>query len=591
VRTIVLMFDSLNRLYLPAYGGTRFDLPNFRRLESRTVTFDRCYAGSMPCMPARREMHTGRPNFLHRGWGPLEPFDDSSYEILGKHGVYTHLVTDHVHYWEDGGATYHPRFSSYEFIRGQEGDPWKGHVADPVIPPALNWRGGKGWRQDWINRAYTATRESHFQTKTLDAGLEFIDTNAAADNWLLQIECFDPHEPFFTPEEYHGLTGVRDDMPHYDWPDYRPVLEDGETVDQVKARYGALLKMCDDSLGRLLDRMDAGDMWKDTILIVCTDHGLLIGERDWYGKNVQPWYEETIHTPLFVWDPVSGNQGTRDGSLVQTVDFAATFLDAFGLEPTPDMQSCSILQHLRTGAPVRETALFGIFGGHVSITDGRYVYMRACATPQNRPLEEFTLMPTRMKSRFSAGELRDFRVAPPFSFTKGVQTIVTRGGAFGNPHHFGTLLFDLETDPDETTPLNDPALETRMATMLVEAMRRNDAPASQYERLGLPETGPVEERHLLIERQWPQIERSRQRNWKQAPAESYGPAARLTIAEVFADPALKALVDATFGFALGPAMVERFGRNSLWALAVMSPGVTPGDLHALDDRLVRHQPA
>ena len=35
----------------------------------------------------------------------MEPFDDSMPEILKKGGVYTHLVSDHQHYWEDGGAT------------------------------------------------------------------------------------------------------------------------------------------------------------------------------------------------------------------------------------------------------------------------------------------------------------------------------------------------------------------------------------------------------------------------------------------------------------------------------------------------------
>ena len=42
----------------------------------------------MPCIPARREQHTGRYNFLHRGWSPLESFDDSLPELLKKNGVY-----------------------------------------------------------------------------------------------------------------------------------------------------------------------------------------------------------------------------------------------------------------------------------------------------------------------------------------------------------------------------------------------------------------------------------------------------------------------------------------------------------------------
>ena len=53
-------------------------------------------------MPARRDLHTGRLNFLHRSWGPLEPFDNAFPALLGAHGVHTHLVTDHLHYFEDG---------------------------------------------------------------------------------------------------------------------------------------------------------------------------------------------------------------------------------------------------------------------------------------------------------------------------------------------------------------------------------------------------------------------------------------------------------------------------------------------------------
>ena len=36
------------------------------------------------------------------------------------------------------------------------------------------------------------------QAQTFAAGLEFLETNREQDNWYLQIETFDPHEPFFT---------------------------------------------------------------------------------------------------------------------------------------------------------------------------------------------------------------------------------------------------------------------------------------------------------------------------------------------------------------------------------------------------------
>ena len=110
MKAITVMFDSLNRHMLQPYGGDWVQTPNFQRLSERTATFDNAFIGSMPCMPARRELHTGRYNFLHRSWGPLEPFDDSMPQILGEEGIHSHLVTDHYHYWEDGGATYHNRF-------------------------------------------------------------------------------------------------------------------------------------------------------------------------------------------------------------------------------------------------------------------------------------------------------------------------------------------------------------------------------------------------------------------------------------------------------------------------------------------------
>jgi arylsulfatase A-like enzyme len=52
MRAIMVMFDSLNRRMLPPYGCDWTHAPNFARLAERTVTFDNCYVGSMPCMPA-----------------------------------------------------------------------------------------------------------------------------------------------------------------------------------------------------------------------------------------------------------------------------------------------------------------------------------------------------------------------------------------------------------------------------------------------------------------------------------------------------------------------------------------------------------
>ena len=163
MKAIVVMYDSLNRHMLSSYGCDWTLTPNMSQLAERSITFDRHFVGSMPCMPARREMHTGRYNFLHRGWGPWEPFDDSCFQLMGQQGIYTHLVSDHYHYWEDGGATYHHRYNSWVNVRGHEGDAWKGEVADPELPEHL----GRIARQDWINRKYMQ-RSRKFRLSPMD---------------------------------------------------------------------------------------------------------------------------------------------------------------------------------------------------------------------------------------------------------------------------------------------------------------------------------------------------------------------------------------------------------------------------------------
>ncbi|OXM60979.1 sulfatase [Amycolatopsis vastitatis] len=481
MRAIVLMFDSLNRHMLPPYASETFvRAPNFSRLAEKTATFDNFYAGSMPCMPARRELHTGRHNFLHRSWGPLEPFDDSMPQLLRDAGVHTHLASDHPHYWEDGGATYHTRYTTWEFFRGQEGDPWKGVVGpggDDTDP-----RGGMR-RQDVINRGYMATEAEHSQTRTVDAGLHFLETNVDADRWLLQIELFDPHEPFFTHQSYKDLYPHDYDGPEFDWPGYEKVTEPAEQVEHARHEYAALVSMCDHSLGRVLDFMDDHDLWHDTMLIVNTDHGFLLGEHGWWAKSVQPWFNELVHLPMFCWDPRTGEAGTRREELHQTIDIAPTLLRFFGLEPPSDMQGIDLAA--RSGQ--RDGALFGIHGGHVNVTDGRYVYMRAAAGPENRPLEEFTLMPTHMRSRFGPAELAQWEPAEPFAFTKGLRTMrMPAAGGWMNPWQHGTLLFDLRHDPRQRHPIVDDDVELRMLALLTALMHANDAPASQFERLGLP---------------------------------------------------------------------------------------------------------
>ena len=60
MKTVFVLFDSVNRLMLESYGSTILKTPNFSRLSQKAVTFDSHYIGSILYIPARRDMQAGR---------------------------------------------------------------------------------------------------------------------------------------------------------------------------------------------------------------------------------------------------------------------------------------------------------------------------------------------------------------------------------------------------------------------------------------------------------------------------------------------------------------------------------------------------
>lgn len=548
MKAIMVMYDSLNRRMLEPYGCDWIPTPNFRRLARRAVTFDCNYVGSMPCMPARRELHTGRYNFQHRSWGPMEPFDDSMPELLKQHGIYTHLATDHQHYWEDGGGTYHTRYSSFEFSRGQEGDPWKAYPDTLQAQrkkqsyPGLNYH-------DIANRRYLDCEEKMPQAVTFRAGLEFLENNHEEDNFFLQIETFDPHEPFFTQEEYKKQFAHEYDGPMGDWPPYYFVTEGEDSVRHMRMEYAALITMCDRYLGKVLDVMDQYDMWKDTMLIVNTDHGYLLGEHGWWSKSIMPYYEEIARTPLFIYDPRSKVCAERRSQLTQTIDLPATILEFFGIPLPKDMQGRPLRPVIENNEKVHDYVLFGSHEGHCNLTDGRFVYMKAPV--EGSECYDYTLMPTHMRCRFSPEELQDLSLQEPFSFTKGCRTMKIKCSAQGmtDPVNFGTKLYDLAADPGQETPLKDADKETQLANEMIRLMHENDCPVDWLKRFGFPAQGGVEKEDILRLRRGEREDRIpehlKQFNWEPGAVNMYHAVKRFLPQETLphAETALMAVLE------------------------------------------------
>ncbi len=498
MRAVLLLFDSLNLRALSCYGGGA-PTPNFDRLARQSTLFDSHFVGSMPCMPARRDLMTGRYNFLHRSWGPLEPFDVTLTGLMAGRGVHSHLVTDHYHYFCAGGAAYHTEYTTWDFIRGQEADPWDSRVQAPLERYRRTYHPDQfaakrdGFRfQGNLNRDRIRETPDFPCVKTFDAGLAFLEENRSADSWFLQLETFDPHEPFHAPPEFREMFPTNYAGPVFDWPRYRRAgQETPAEAAELRANYAALAALCDAQLGRLLDAFDHRALWDDTALIVTTDHGFLLGEHDWWGKNRMPFYNEIAHIPLMIHVPGRRSR-PRSGALSQNIDVMATLLDLFTIEPPDTVRGRSLLPALDGGSG-RDIALYGVFGGAINATDGRHSYFRYPPDMEAQALFEYTLMPQHPAAPFTCDELRGAELHPGFRFTRGAPILKIpaardakrppmQGGGF---EETGTALYDLSMDPAQIRPVNDPGTEARFLSAVAAEMDAHEAPPELYDRFAV----------------------------------------------------------------------------------------------------------
>lgn len=494
---IVVLLDSLNRHLLGAYGGTEFDTPNLDRIARRSVRFERHYAGSLPCMPARHDLFCGSWDFLWRPWGSIEIWESPITEALRSAGVVTKLVSDHPHLFETGGENYHTDFTAWDYQRGHESDPWQTRP-DPSAIGAPSF--GKGVAEIYErSRARFHDEAAYPGPRTMRAAADWLDENADAhDRFFLFVDEFDPHEPFDTPEPYASMYDDTWEGPHLIWPPYAKaaraegVLTDRE-AHQIRACYGAKLTMIDHWLGRLLDTIDRHELWADTAVVVCTDHGHYLGERDIWGKPPVPLFEPLSHLPLLVSWPGLG-PGTVD-ALTTTVDLHATLLDVFGATARHRTHGRSLVPLLEGGrGQVRDYVLAGVWGREVHVIDGDRKYARA-PVAANEPLGMWSNRWSTMPVPGAPDEYRlplpDDRAfldrmpgstVPVIHQTWGVDDSLPywAWGGFSGNH-----LYALTEDPHEERNLAGGRPERDAEDLLRAALEEVEAPYEQQVRLGL----------------------------------------------------------------------------------------------------------
>ncbi|MDU3355532.1 hypothetical protein [Clostridium sp.] len=163
-------------------------------------------------------------------------------------------------------------------------------------------------------------------------------------------------------------------------------------------------------------------------------------------------------------------------SLAQTIDISPTLLDFFNVSLTPI---------IKEDKDIRETALFGVHGGHVNITDGEYVYMKSSATNENVPLYEYTLMPTRMRGYMSDVLNEDIEMVNIGRFSNNMKVLKVQGKTYVSPYKFGDLLFNVKEDVEQNNLASNKEIVNKYKELMIREMVKVGAPEEQYIRLGL----------------------------------------------------------------------------------------------------------
>ncbi len=497
VNVVLVLIDSLNRSSLSAYAPSGTDTPATPNLDAfarRAWRFDTHFAGSLPCMPARREIFTGFQELLFRPWGPLEPFDARLPRLLEEQGYTTGLVTDHYHYWEPLGNGYMQSFQSAQLVRGHEADFWQPPVkSDEPLPPWVQrieeWRPGAG-RRYWANVKEFQREEDFFPAKVFSGASRWLERHGQKGPFFLQVESFDSHEPFHVPEPYASMYWDGPGKDDYTvWPPYQSAERQAaffaETTPQalafIRSQYAGKVTMVDRWFGELMSTLDRLALWDETAVIVTTDHGHDLGEREVFAKSYPHW-DSHAHLPLFLWHPDLPGNGQGVGALTATVDLFATTLDLCGVEPPTSSESRSLLPLLSGEAVGREAAIYGMFGQGVCCTDGDWTLFKSPV--QDGPLYSYSTLlfpfmrdPERtLRQPVGTGQ-----------FIPGVDLPQWKLPVKSEPRSWENFLFNRRDDPGQTCNLWDEDVEqrTRVLEVLRGVMARQGAPAEQYERLGL----------------------------------------------------------------------------------------------------------
>ena len=114
------------------------------------------------------------------------------------------------------------------------------------------------------------------------------------------------------------------------------------TGEETIQRRAEMILAVDESLGRIMAKLDSLGMLDRTVIVLTSDNGFFFGEHGLTTERRLP-YEESIRNPLLMRYPPRVPAGSRPAGLALTVDLAPTLLELAGAPIGPHIQGRSLV--------------------------------------------------------------------------------------------------------------------------------------------------------------------------------------------------------------------------------------------------------
>jgi choline-sulfatase len=352
------MADQLNPNVLSAYGNKISQTPNIDLLAKQGVVFDSAYCNSPLCAPSRYAFLTGQlPS-------TIGAFDNAS-ELAAEAPTFAHYLRD---------AGYRTILAGkMHFCGADQQHGFEERLTTDIYPADFGWT--PDWSQpeqrlDWYHNMSSVTQAGTcVRSNQLDFDDEVVFStrqklyDLARENdprpFCLVASLTHPHDPFAVPQSYWNRYNTSD-IPTPSVPNYiadahadrirAMCLLDDQTlttqqIQRARHAYYAAVSYVDDQFGTIMETLRECGQAEETIVIVVSDHGDMLGERGlWYKMN---FFEGSSRVPLIVHAP-QRYAAHRVAQSVSLVDLLPTLLDigADGALPCETLAGQSLLPHL-----------------------------------------------------------------------------------------------------------------------------------------------------------------------------------------------------------------------------------------------------